>query len=263
MPTAMTKASFIREAHLLRLQQNIGVNSKRYKETTPWVDKYFGADNWRLESHIEIPENIQLREPDSANLAEHDLENVKIIYSALKHLTPLQAADVRFWAYLTHVSHYKYMRARWPTERYIGNARFDENIRERYFFMGNKSRALVRNGLARLWWCGHGTYDATRDDHFELTSILLKTDEVRQTLQERAFSHNVLVMKTVLSVLADLEKAGKPFYEREALRELAKYLVQVGGVTILDALDAADIIFLAGSKISHLTPTPVSATSAQ
>lgn len=253
----MIKASFIREAQLVRLQQNIGSNAKSYAAAAPWLEKYFGADAWRLESQIDMPDDIALKMPSGADL--FDLENTRTLYMALKHLTPVQAADERLWAYMTHVTHWNYMRARWPAERYLGKERFVQNIRERYFFMTHKTRAPVRNGLARLWWCGYNSYDESRADPFELTGALLKTLDVTQSILERAFAHNLTVTKSILSVLVEFEKAGKPFYVRDPVRALAQHLVQVGGVTILDALDAGDIRSLVKSKINQLAPEAVPA----
>src|SRR5687767_6934117 len=133
------------------------------------------------------------------------------------------------------------MRARWGVEKYRDNPRFADVVQERYFFMPDRPRALIRNGIARLWWYGYTTYDGTRTDPFELTGVLLKNLDVAQSVLERAFSRNRTVAHAVLSVLARLEQDGTPFYERNKVRELAKFLVQLGGVTIVDALDRSQI----------------------
>ena len=57
----------------------------------------------------------------------------------------------------------------------------------------------------------------------------------------------------VLSVLLQRELEGSPFYERENVRDLAKYLVQVGGVTIIDALSFAEIREVVNQKVSELS----------
>lgn len=248
----MSKAQFIREAHLARLQGNIAANQKRYTEGKPWLTDYFGSESWSLQSSIDLPDGIKLLAPSSKEDLL-DLENTKFLYLALRHLTPLQAADDRLWTYLTHVTFWDYMRARWPAEQYIGKPRVREVIQERYFFMPDKSRALTRNGIARLWWYGHVSYDEGRDDPFELTAALLKHLDVTASILERAFSKNPVIVRTLLSALVELEKAGKPFYVREKVRSLAKFLVQLGGVTIIDALDPADIKGIVLAKIDQLS----------
>jgi hypothetical protein len=175
-----------------------------------------------------------------------------MLYTALRHLSPVQASDERLWAYLTHTTFWEYMTQRWPIAQYEGKARLAENIQERYFFMSDRPRALVRNGIARLWWYGYTSYDATRQDPFELTAVLLKNLDVAQSILERAFSRNPTVTKSMLGVLLDLEKSGAPFYERDRVRDLAKYLVQIGGLTIIDALSFADVTGLITRRIAEI-----------
>ena len=122
-----------------------------------------------------------------------DLENTRTVYTALRRLTPLQVADPRLWAYTTHMTHWEYMRKRWPVEQYHGKQNLRDNIQERYFFTPNKSRALICNGMARLWWSGYCSYDENRSDPFELTTALLKNLDVTQSILKRAFSPNVNV----------------------------------------------------------------------
>ncbi len=249
----MAKALFIREAALERLRQNIVPNAKRYTTDEPWLSDYFGADPWHLQSSIDMLDATVLKHP-SSKTDLLDLENTRALYTALRHLTPIQAADERLWAYLSHVMHWEYMRKRWPVEQYAGKPRFAEIVQERYFFMPDRPRALIRNGIARLWWYGYTTYDDQRDDPFELTAVLLKSLDVAQSILERAFSRNRTVTRAMLSVLLERERAGKPFYERERIRELAKYLVQLGGVTIIDALSLSEIRDVVSRKVAQLSP---------
>lgn len=247
----MNRLKFIKQNSAEQLMANIVNNQKRYADPAPWLDQYFSGGNWFLESNIVDPGGIQLQIPDS-KLDLLDLENTRIVYSALKHLTPVQASDPRLWAYLSHVTHWEYMRSRWPVEQYLGKQRLKEIIQERYFFMSDRSRAPLRNGIARLWWYGYCSYDASREDPFELTGALLKKLDVTQNLLENAFGKNNQVTQAVLRVLLEREKEGKAFYVREKVRELARYIVQVGGVTIIDTLPEPDLRELVVGKIDQL-----------
>ncbi len=77
---------------------------------------------------------------------------------SLPSLTPLQASDQRLWAYFPHVSHWRYMRKRWPVEQYVAkdrsNDKYKDYMNQRYLYMADRSRSLLRNGIARLWWYG-------------------------------------------------------------------------------------------------------------
>ncbi len=249
----MKTLRFLTQSSFDRLQTNITSNHHRYTEESSWLSAYFSGNSWSVESNTLQAEQFCLLPPGSKlDFSDSDLENTKILYSALRHLSPLQASDPRLWTYLTHVTYWDYMRKRWPIEQYLGKPRLREIIQERYFFMPDRSRALIRNGLSRLWWYGYCSYDASRKDPFELTAVLLKNLDVTQSILERAFSRNTSVTKAVLEVLWDREQGGNEFYVREKVRELAKYIVQVGGVTIIDALDQTDLRGLVENKIDQL-----------
>lgn len=250
----MNKIKFLKESSLQRLITNIVPNQARYAESKPWLESYFAGANWFLDSNLVDPGGIELLIPDS-KLDLLDLQNTRVVYSSLKHLTPVQASDPRLWAYLTHVTHWEYMRSRWPVEQYLGKPRLKEIIQERYFFMTDRSRAPLRNGIARLWWYGYCSYDPTREDPFELTGALLKKLDVTQNLLENAFGKNNQVTHAVLNVLLNREKEGKAFYVREKVRELARYIVQIGGVTIIDALPEPELRELVTGKIDQLSAT--------
>jgi hypothetical protein len=247
----MSKLNFLKQSSLDRLQANIIPNEQRYTEGAAWLSAYFSGSAWLQESNTLQASSFELQIPTSKTDLL-DLENTRNVYSALRHLTPVQASDPRLWAYLTHVSYWEYMRKRWPIEQYLGKPRLREIIQERYFFMPDRSRALIRNGIARLWWYGYCSYDESREDPFELTGALLKNLDVTQSILERAFSRNTSVTKTLLGVLLDRERNGNAFYVRAKVRDLAKYIVQIGGVTIIDALDDLELKGLVLGKIEQL-----------
>jgi len=243
----MTKLKFLKLSSLDRLRANIVPNQKRYLQGESFLNDYFGGTSWYVESNILMPDSIDLQIPDGKTDLL-DLENTRIVYSALRHLTPLQASDHRLWGYFTHVSHWEYMRKRWPAEQYLGKERYKEVMNERYFYLSDRSRALLRNGMARLWWYGYCTYDENRSDPFELTGALLKKLDVAQNFAENAFGRNIDVIKTLLEVVLEHE-----FYEREPVRGLARYINSIGGVTIIDAIPSEDLREMFSAKIEQLS----------
>lgn len=250
----MAKACFIRDNPLERLRTNIVSNASRYKSDTPWLADYFGAEAYYLESKIEMPDSVVLNAPAAGAKSElNDLENTKIIYAAFKHLSPLQASDERLWTYLSHVTFWHYMRRRWAVEQYESKTEtLSDNIRTRYLFMSDHPRALVRNGISRLWWYGFTSYDEKRSDPFELTGVLLKNLDVAQSILERALSRNRTVAHAILAALLEREQSGEPYYNREGVRDLVKYVRYVGGVTIIDALSFEQVNQLVVSKLNAL-----------
>jgi len=246
----MTNLVYLKQGHLDDLRHHINANINYYRQPDPWLDSFFKEGGWYLPSKIPFGD-VELISPKSAT-EHYDFENTKIIYDALKGLSLTQASDERLWASLCHTTFWKYMRSRWPVEDWADKPRVNELIKERYFLIPNRSRGLIRNGIARLWWYGYVSYDEKRTDPYELTRVLLKTLDISESLLGRAFSHNRNIAKTILSSMAKLETLGKPFYHRESFRDLMKYINQVGGVTILDALDPSDLESLLDAKIKKI-----------
>lgn len=227
----MMYLSYMKRGCLDQLQANISRNSELYKRDVPWLDEYFGGAVHSVVSSIAVSD-VSL-EPGP----EADVENTRRLHSALCSLTPAQASDERLWTHLTHVTFWAYMRARWPVD-----AGTNTDVLKRYFYSSSKSP--VRNGIARLWWYGHLSYDQTRDDPYELTAVLVRRHDVAQNLLERSLGRSRRITKAILEAILDRESAGKEI-DREQYRNMLKHLNRLGGVTILDALaenDIADII---------------------
>ncbi|MBE9917863.1 hypothetical protein G8C92_28080 [Paenibacillus donghaensis] len=241
---------YISESSLDDLKSNIRHNIPSYSANVPWLDQYFGSESWSFPSKIRV-EDVDLHMPISSTV-HFDLENTRKVYSTLKDITLVQACDERMWTYLTHQTFWNYMRERWPVESYINKEKPEDAIKERYFFMSNKGRALVRNGIARLWWYGYVSYDEDREDPFELTAVLLSKLDIAQSLLERVFSGNRDITRAVLTVLHQKEKIEGIAVSRIIFRSLMMYINQLGGVTILDVLDRSELENLIETKLNAL-----------
>lgn len=247
----MSKIKYLKHGSLADIKANVAGLAPKYGQETPWLGEHFGNDSWFAETKHISPEAITLKMPDG--LQHFDAENAKIIYSAFMGLPLTLAIDERFWAYLTHVVFWDYMRKRWPLDNALqltdGPVSY---LREHYFFMGNRDRALIRNGLSRLWWYGYISHDATRGNPFELTEVLLEKLDIAQQLLERSYSRNGTITKTILSMLVEKQAIGKPFSHRSLFRPVVMHLNAIGGVTILDALIEDDIREIVDRKLVEL-----------
>lgn len=237
----MQKLSVFRENALGQLVNDIRPNLAKYKADKSWIDDAFSGRVWSAPSKIDVLSDDLLLLPDEAG--DHDLENVQRLYEALHGLTLTQASDPRLWSYLSHVKYWNYMRKRWPIER---SARGDNlergygTVVDRYFLVGDRSRGVTRHGIARLWWAGYTCYVEGQEagQSLALAKPLFSKQDVYASFMERAFSKNKTIMQAVLRPLLRRHAEGKPFDVREDVRALAKHLVLVGGVTILDAIDS-------------------------
>jgi len=239
------------------LQTSIRANLEKYiGNEESWVDVHFGDRSLYATTKLpELPDDLLLL-PDTSEF--YDEKNATRLYSALSGMTLTQASDERLWTYLTHVKFWKYMRARWAIGRVDGDADRVEKrtetrvgtITSRYFLIGDKSRGLTRNGIARLWWAGYTCHTENHSDGRYYGKALFANQEVYATLMERAFSKNRRIIQPVLSVLTKRLKDGTPYEDRERVRELGKYLVLLGGAMVLDTLDPPAIENLVGEFIA-------------
>ncbi len=224
----------MKEAVLNDLKENITENKVAYNS----------FENDMFLNELQKKENQQntiLEVSDPSNRSKEDLENAIKLYEHFEELPLSLASDEKFWSYLTHTSFWDYMCKRWP----ISSAEGDEVefIKTRYFF-SSKNKTFYRNGLSRLWWFVHLTRDSTKQDPYYYTRIILSYQDLANLLIETTnLSRNKTVLKAILQVIlkvGELEeenKIQKLKNKRVFLREIAKYINLVGGVTVWDRLN--------------------------
>jgi hypothetical protein len=206
----------------------------KYEGSEPWIGALLGRATWNATadfSSATLPHLEASADPTS------DIGNVIALHSALRALPYRVAADERFWAYQTHVEYWEYMRMRWPIEEAREGSR-EQRARWRYFFStGSRERALVRNGLARLWWYGQTAYSPDLSDPYELVPYLLTSQSVASDLVERSVSRCAGVSSAVLRALKAEADEGAPFTNRDQFRDLMRWLNLKGAVSVVDSLN--------------------------
>ncbi len=231
---------YFREAFVNQLYGDVETNLTRYTQDKIWIPDYAAGSKFDIESKIQIPDGFDLAPPDKDDLK--DFENTRKLFDTLKSLNPVQATDPRLWTYMTHVTFWPYMRKRWKLEASTtkaGNER--DYILSHYFVRSLESRALLRNGVARLWWYGFLTYDSNRENPYELTGVLLKQLDIAQQILERSLGRNRDVLQSFLSFLLDHPELTEGDKGRAIIRAIAKKLNLRGGVCVLDELDKSEI----------------------
>lgn len=232
------------------LARRVGTNLARYIDKRPWADRASGGGSIRLPSGLEPAVPLELQPPDGGELM--DLENTKIVHRAFLNLTPLQARDPRLWTRLTHVECWPYMRKRWDVDKEKwDDAKKQRYVLEHYFVPQSQSRALLRNGMARLWWYGYLTHDPSRADPYELTAVLLSYLDIAQQVLERNMGRAPHVRTGFLDFIrTNNDRLGTTSEQRrKSIRDLAKLLNLRGGVTLLDSLDAEDVAALLDAEL--------------
>lgn len=142
------KLYFLKQKALDLLEKEIKQNIEQYKNSDVWVEQYFnskGIPNYYFDSEIEVSDyKLVIGDSDT------DYQNAQIIYEAFKgKINPVQASDLRLWAYLAHVQHWDYMHKRWKVNvsekenqeddlnKRLENKAIDR-VGSRYFFKESK-----------------------------------------------------------------------------------------------------------------------------
>ena len=195
------------------------------------IQELFEDDKIIRDTSIEI-EEFSL-DMSSDNPVSTDVENIRRVYNHMKGLTESQASDERIWVAYTLSEHIDYMRYRWMPKS-------SSDKIDRFFFNNTSKRSLFRNGMARLWWIGYNTYDASRVDPYELTSFVCRDQDYINNILDIGFSSNATITKAVLASLVEAEKAGIKI-ERELVRNISQYVNLLGGIYVLDCLTFDEI----------------------
>lgn len=249
--------TIFRQSFTDALKSAVPNNLSNYYRDDKWVNQIGTRSSREIETRIEMKSALDLDEPDEDNRDDlKDLENAIRVHKALQQLTPLQARDPRVWTRFAHIDCWKYMRARWPIERWEkdGAEKTAGRLVERYFVPRSDSRALLRNGIARLWWTAYLTYDSSRENCYELTAVLLSTLDITQQILERNMGRGPEILTGFLEFLlqnrAELLTGGDK--NRARIRTLAKYLNMYGGVCLLDCLSQTDIIRILSQEFEKM-----------
>lgn len=239
------KLYYMKQKALDSLQNDIDANLEKYQSETPWIHQYFidkGAPMYYFDTGIDIPDfKLEIGGPET------DFQNSKIVYEAFKgHINPVQASDIRLWAYLAHTQHWDYMFNRWKID--IPDEEEDEEkegkkktprektldrVKTRYFFGASRGKAFVRQGISRLFWSAYLTFDEENDNPYEYTEFFFNKQDIFTSITERAYARNKVL---VLAALRELKKY--PELSREEIRLFLAKLNQAGAITVLDFLDA-------------------------
>ncbi len=245
------KPHFLKEDALIALKANVQANLVNYsKATNEWIYDYFQSEDPFLEANFECEDFQLLISPKYDEISYTDVQNVRILYSALKNLTDTQATDERLWAGLTHYDLWDYMSKRWKMEE---SKMTPQLVLSRYFISNTngRKRGLTVNTLSKLWWIGRLTYDQHRSDPFELLKYF-ETDFSTKLLMmfSNNFMSNFEISTGLIEALVYLDSIGYALNDTEKTKssgpkdvylKATGYLNVFGGTHILDYFSKDEI----------------------
>lgn len=234
--------SYFTEDAYDKLLSDVSVNAEKYSSNDSWLEDYFGSTTgfWGTSQSVDVGKfspAYKAGKKDDFQKTQDDLVNTRMLYSAFKNLTPLQASNKYMWTYLCHaVPEYSaYIRDRWMQDQR------ENTIRTRFFVTDNSS-LLNDNALSRLWWYGHLTYDEKSSDPFELTKILLTNQTICTDVMDTYNRMNITRIRGVLYAIRDFKETidGKEGIT-DYFRECKKYLNHYAAVSSFDYLSSDEI----------------------
>ncbi|MCA1054301.1 hypothetical protein LCM10_04815 [Rossellomorea aquimaris] len=232
------KLKFISDECLMDLRSNFDAyKSYYYNQDHLWFDEYFSSEGRVIDSNISFEEPEMNRDED---FAISDLENVKVIYESLKHLTVSQATQERLWAGLSHLQLRDFSFYRLKKDFENEN---DKRINTSLFFKNGNKRSLFVHILARLWWVGYMTYDeSSENEPYRLTEFFCEKDFSARCVVffSSNFTSNKNITRGILKSLLKLKECGVSI-KRDHFVQATKYLNVVGGAMILDMLNVDEV----------------------
>ena len=224
---------------------DIKTNYKKYSkhfldENNTWFIDYFNKNNWLKEVKNLECEDILMDMNDDFNVS--DTKNIKIVYDAMKKLSPAVATDERLWAGLSFTYFWKYIKYR----------RFDEinsgdewKVLNSFFFMRGKKRSCFVNCLSRLWWTGYLLYDSSAKNPYEAAELISESAFASKIMliSSNNFVSNKNLALGVLDCIKRRKQAGEKI-DRYHYVEANKYINCIGGTQLLDTLSRNEVMKL-------------------
>jgi len=237
------KVYYLKQKSLDILEKEIPNNIQNYQSQELWAENFFiskDMPNYYFDTGIEVPDyKLIIGGPET------DFQNAKILYEAFApYINPVQASDLRLWAYLAHVHHWDYMNARWkidaPEEddddeeegEKTSTNKIIDRIGYRYFFKASKGKAFVRHGISRLFWSAYLTYDEDNENPYEYTEFFFSKQDIFTSITERSYARNKVLVLAALKELKCYPELG-----RAEIRLFLAKLNQAGAIKILDFLN--------------------------
>lgn len=217
---------FISEEALLEIKNNKGVLFREVVSGKKTLQEAFNSE--RIVRETNIPSDDFALDMSAEKPETTDVENIKRVHKYMSGLSESQASDERIWSAYTLSVFADYMRYRWPSDS-------EKAMMDHYFFSFSPKRSLFRNGISRLWWIGHLTYDASREGNkFELTEYVCSKQDNINLLLDINFSNNPAIVRAAIQALMDSEKQGV-YIDRDVVRDLSQYVNTLGGTYLIDA----------------------------
>ena len=109
-------------------------------------------------------------------------------------------------------------------------------IKDRYFLSGSSTRSLSRNGISRLWFLGHISFDENLSNPYEITEMMMSMQDIMTTIVERpSTAMNKIFFKTIIKLVFQNSLT------RDDYRNLLKRCERISGISRFDSFDEEEM----------------------
>src|SRR3989344_3813538 len=225
-----TSSALIKMKEDLRNRRNV----KKYLN-----EKFAVSPGDTVESSSKVPtRKILLSDPPNRGKRD-SAENAIKLFEAYSSLTPEDASDERFWAYLTHSNFFDYMKKRTDVEAQSEEKR-GKYIMDHWFVDPMSPASLMNNDISRLWWVVFLTKTDRAKDPYVLTREVFSMLDYTTHLLPGTQGRNEKIRFAVLGFV--IENPGLFSKNKEAkVRLIMRKLNLKGGYSALSSLDSDQI----------------------
>lgn len=182
-----------------------------------WIAKEIGKPAFcETDFEIELPTLLI----DNSNPAKTEVENIKLLYSALSDLNSCVTFDERLWAGLCHTFYYDFVR-----KSILKNNQFNsKTIFENFFF--ETPRSKIKNGtIPRLWVLGKTYVRKNKTNPFEYLDVMVNSDWTIHTLRMHTINafNNTLVVDAFIECEMEINKKHGKRFNRSIIMALTQY----------------------------------------
>jgi hypothetical protein len=142
-----TRLKYVSNETVDGLRSSIAQNLRRY--TAGDFTDLLNESDWSIELGLDV-DLSPLSGLDPSGTPAAEAANSRLVWNALRGLSPSLACEEGIWVRLTHVECLDYSRERWLDGK-TGNDVIEGLVRKHFFASGVTMRR-DDNALSRLWW---------------------------------------------------------------------------------------------------------------
>lgn len=176
---AIDKVKYVGQDFINNLYDKLPINIERYINNDLNFSDYIAKGNWDIPISVDYDSELL----SQLNIDKSEMENSKIVWAALRNLTPALACEERIWVRFTHGECLDFCRRRWPVEKILSEKR--ECYIKKHFFASSMTGWRDDNAISRLWWNGWVASQFSADNFSVALEVILRTADIRSNLIER------------------------------------------------------------------------------